>query len=85
MLVSTSVMIRIDESPPLIRNTIIKQNASRKVKTKELKYTVDNEERNERSDKSGNIMRNHKNKKKDKNTEWDNHKSGKYGISRMVL
>ncbi len=91
MLVSTSVMIRIDESPPLIRNTIVKQNAKRKVKSKEIKYAIDEggNVSNEGSDKSGNIMRNNKNKKRDKNFEWDNDKSktflGKYGISRMVL
>ena len=73
MLVSSSVMIRIDESPPLRRNTIVKQNASRRVKSNEIKYRLDNGEpvSNEMSDKSRNIMRNNKNKKKDKNTEWD--------------
>ncbi len=85
MLVSTSVMIRFDESPPLIRNTIIKQNASRKVKSKEIKYALDDGEMvsNELTDRSVNSMRNTKGKKKEKNTEWDKDKSkifpGEYG------
>ncbi len=42
MLVSTSIMIRIDESPPLIRNTIIKKKSTtRKSASKERKYAPD--------------------------------------------
>ena len=85
MLVSTSVMIRIDESPPLIRNTIVKQNTSGKVRSKEIKYALDDGEMvpNGLTDRSVNSMRNNKGKKKEKNTQWDKDKSqtspGEYG------